>query len=342
MSKKIIGALAALGCGIGLAHADTAVTENTTVGGRGFIDVTNLNAESAGTKTAASGTGIDVTRFYLILNHTFDDVWSANLTTDFNYSSTTGETQLFVKKGYLQAKLSDALWGRIGSADMPWIPYVEDSYGYRYVEKTLIDRAGFGTSADWGVHAGGKFSDGMFGYAVSAVEGNGYKNPTRSKTLDFEGRFNVVPVKGLSIGVGFYSGKRGQEKDPVDLTQHTASRIDASVSYVDAKFRAGAEYFSAKDWNNVLTATTDKATGFEGYGSFQFTPMLGVYARYDQVKPTKDTAPDRKDTYYNAGLSVKARKNVELSFGYKHDDVKNGSTTLTKFNEFGVWTLVNF
>jgi hypothetical protein len=191
MSKQICAAVALAGCGlIQAAYADTAVTENTSVGGRAFIDLTDLDSKTAGVKNAASGFGLDVKRFYLILDHTFDETWSANLTTDFNYVTNdptkpgyTGESQLFIKKAYVQAKISDAFFVRAGSADLPWIPFVEGNYGYRYVEKMLVDRVGFGTTADWGVHVGGKMADGMFNYAVSTIEGNGYKNPTRSKTL---------------------------------------------------------------------------------------------------------------------------------------------------------------
>jgi len=236
---------------------------------------------------------------------------------------------------------------RVGSADMPWIPFVEDLYGNRYVEKTLIDRTSFGTSADWGVHAGGKVADGMFGYALSIVNGKGYKNPTRTKTMDFEGRVSVTPIKGLTAAVGFYSGKRGNEVEPVDPTLHTASRIDATVAYVASNFRVGAEYVTAKDWNNVLTATTDKADGFSGWASFNFTSQVGVFARYDSVKPNKDTAPDLKDTYYNAGVSFKPRKNVDLSLAYKHDDKKDSSlpdsaASHTKYDEVGVWAQASF
>src|SRR5260221_9335311 len=207
MAKQIYAAVALAGCGIfQTAYADTAVTENTTVGGRAFIDLTSLDSKTAGVKNAASGFGLDVKRFYLILDHTFDEVWSANLTTDFNYVSADSETQLFIKKAYVQAKISDAFVVRAGSADLPWIPFVESNYGYRYVEKMVLDRLSFGSTADWGVHAGGKFADGMFSYAVSTIVGNGYKKPTRSKTLDWAGRVAFVPVKGLTARLGFYSG----------------------------------------------------------------------------------------------------------------------------------------
>ena len=63
---------------------------------------------------------------------------------------------MFIRKAFVQAKVSDAFVARLGAADMPWIPFVEDLCGYRYLEQTLIDRLKFGTSADWGVHANGK------------------------------------------------------------------------------------------------------------------------------------------------------------------------------------------
>lgn len=342
-SKKLFGALAALGCGAGMAHADTAITENTTVGGKVFLDLTSLDTKTGDTKVAPSGFGVDVTRFYLSATHTFDPIWSANITTDFNYSSSTGETQLFIKKGYLQAKLSDAFFVRAGSADLPWIPFIEDLYGYRYVEKTLTDRTSFGTSADWGVHAGGKLGDGLFGYAASVVNGNGYKNPTRSQSPDFEARIAFVPVKGLTAGVGFRSGKLGNDIEGA-TTYHTASRVDATIAWVSDQFRLGGEYFTADNYNKtaITTNVADKADGYSVWGSFNFTPVISAFARYDADKPNKDTVPSKKDTYYNAGVSFKARKNVDFSVAYKHDKVENSTATLTQYDEFGVWAQASF
>lgn len=162
---------------------------NTTLSGKMFFDLTNRNQDNSDTgKTDNSGTGLDVKRFYLGVDHKFNDIWSANLTTDFNYVSSDGETNLFVKKAYVQGTFGQAAILRVGSASMPWIPYVEKYYGYRYVENTLTDRLKFGTSADWGLHLGGDVGESKrFNYAVAVVNGNGYKNPSRSKNVDFAG-----------------------------------------------------------------------------------------------------------------------------------------------------------
>jgi len=346
MSKQIVAALALAACSLALtAQADTAVTENTTIGGKAFIDLTDLDQKAAGVKTAASGFGLDVTRFYLVANHTFDSIWSANLTTDFNYVSADAskETQLFVKKAYLQAKISDAFWVRAGSADLGWVPFVEDTYGYRYVEKELLDRTKFGTSADWGVHIGGKLAEGKVGYALSMVEGNGYKNPTRSKTLDFEGRVSFVPVQGLTAALGFYSGKLGQDVEGTTTPAvHTASRYDALLAYANDNFRIGGEYFSADNWTAVTSTAKDSADGFSAWGAVNFNPKVSGFLRYDNEKPNKDTAPTKKDEYYNVGVATKLRKGVDLAVVYKHDEVKNNGAKASEYDEFGIWTQVAF
>ena len=351
----VIGLLAGVG-----AKAETP--EQTTVGSSLFIDATNISQDStatsgATTKSAASSTGVDVKRGYIIVGHTFDDIWSANVTTDFNYSGSTSETQLFIKKAWVQAKISDGLVLRAGSSDLPWIPLVEGQYGFRFVEKLLIDRLNFGTTTDWGVHAAGKFSDGLFSYAVSGINGGGYKNPTRSAKVDFEGRVSVVPLEGLTLAVGGYSGKRGTDVTGATFEpQHTAQRFDAYASYVQPQFRVGAEYFSANNWNRLALqaapVASDHSDGFSLWASAKVAPQFEIFARYDNAKPSTDLAPKLKDTYYNAGVDYKARKNVDIALAYKYEKVENGSistgngtiggTREGEYKEIGLWALVAF
>ena len=335
------------------ARADNAPEEKTTVSGKAYLDFTNIRQDSDGVDSAATGTGVDVKRFYLGVTHTFDDVWSANVTSDFNYVSNDGQTQIYIKKAYLQAKLSDAFVARLGSADLPWVPFVEDLYGYRYVENVLVDRLKFGTSADWGLHAGGKFMDGKVNYAVSVINGAGYKNPTRSKSVDVEGRIGFAPIKGLTLAAGFYTGKLGKDVEAsATPALHTASRFTALAAYVAPKFRVGAEYFTADNWNQVTAAATDKSDGFSGWGAFNFTDQVSAFARYDEAKPKKDLTPGLKDQYYNVGVAYKPRKNVDIAFVYKHDKVENGTFATSngtiggvadgKFDEVGLWAQVVF
>src|SRR4051812_25191150 len=201
-------AIAAVSAGTS-AHAQDA--ESTTVGGRIFADISDITLKNDGVTQPSSGYGVDVKRGYLIVQHSFDKIWAANLTTDFNYVANDGETQVFIKKAYVQGKASDALIGRLGAADTPWIPYVEDLYGYRYVEQVITDRLKFGTSSDWGLNANGKTMNSRVNYSISLLNGGGYKNPTRSKGMDAEGRIGFTAFDGFTISIGFYNGKLGKD-----------------------------------------------------------------------------------------------------------------------------------
>src|SRR5438270_5854634 len=210
---------------------------NTTISGKSFFNVSNIHQTSTdllGNKTdnAQNGTQTELKRFYLIVDHKFDNVFSANLTTDFRYNANgvSKDTSVFVKNAYVQAKLDPALFVRVGEAPLAWAPFVEGLYGYRFVENTLIDRTRFGTTTDWGVHIGGSLANGVVSYAASAINGAGFKTLSRtSDTIDLEGRVSVNPVKNITLGVSGNTGKLGQSGEdlPDSATPHPAEPLDA-------------------------------------------------------------------------------------------------------------------
>jgi hypothetical protein len=328
-----------------------------------YFNFSNINQKQNGEHLAGepnghnNGTGFNIKRMYLGIDHTFNSVFSANLTMDvanvigrtsngdFNGLSSVGDAQLvgrgfYIKKAYLQAKINPALIIRAGSADMPWIPYVEGIYGYRHIENTLIDHAGFGTSADWGVHVLGDVAGGIVSYQLSMVNGAGYRNVKVSKSVDFEGRVSAS-YKGFVAAVGGYTGKLGNnvQRAPAPsspVTHHTATRLDALLGYKDKRFTIGGEYFYASNWsNNGLTPVTNigrtKSNGYSAFGSFNFNPKWSVFARYDWVRPDykltiASSNVDRKtrNTYYNVGVQFEPVKIVDLALVYKHERTKDG------------------
>jgi hypothetical protein len=383
---------------------------NTKVGATIFSDVSGVNNYSNGIRQSNSGVDYDIKRFYLSIDHKFNDIFSADLTTDFTYNnsatvpagdtvgtppsgtkppgtatpcstspntvsapncSNVSATQLYIKKAYLQASLSDAINFRAGAAELPWVPFVESLYGYRYVENTLIDRTKFGTTTDWGVHMFGNLANNIISYQVSAIDGFGYKHPAiggtqpRSDYVDVEGRVSAT-YDHFTVGVGGYEGKLG--KDIVGTTTyHTADRFDAVAAYVDRKIRLGVEYFYAKNWNDVTQinpSLTNISSGVGGFGSFNFTDKFAVFGRYDYVEPQRDTAPTYKDHYFNVGLSYapiirfaanapeKPIKVLDLALVYKREAVDDGLISTSNgviggsdrgtYDEIGIFSYVNF
>jgi len=366
------------------AHADAG---DTTIGGVIYTDFTSVSTTqevsgAANTDLDPNGIGTDVKRAYFIVNHTFDDIWSANLTTDFNFASfkdscsvtggakgetctvttTTPETQLFVKKIYVQGKFDPMFVFRMGSSDAPWIPFAEGVYGYRFVENTLIDRtiggvnSSFGNSADWGLNASG--GNEMVNYSFSIVNGNGYKNPSRSKSVDEEGRIAVTPLDGsLILAAGFYTGKRGQDTEAEEAKLapnglNSVSRTDYLIAWKNSGLTVGFEGFTASKWfdvtNSAPTAKTNSSSGTSLYASYDFPgTALSVFGRYDDVKPLKDTDSSMEDKYYNAGVAWKSNSNITWALVYKSDKVtdneKLGNTTDDlKTQEIGVWAQIKY
>ncbi len=339
--------------------------DNTTISGRMYFNISHIDQHSDGQLVGRS-TGFDIKRLYLGIDHKFNDVWSANVTTDVSliantntvtgtansataqpgqgtttptaFPKTVGET-LYLKKAYLQGKFDDALILRIGSADLPWVPFVEEVYGYRYIENTLIDRTSFGTSADWGVHLLGSFEHGLVSYQISAITGGGYRNPLRSQSIDLEGRL-ALNYEGFVAAVGGYTGKRAADtftpfsptnnavtpiQTGVDVTTfHTAERFDTLVGYAKGNIHAGVEYFWSKNWNQVTKVPNDTSDGWSAFASYKFTSQFSVFGRYDWVHPTRDLFPTLKEHYFNFGLTYSPTKIVDLSLVYKRDQVDNG------------------
>jgi hypothetical protein len=386
MSKQILSGLTAAGWGLFslAAQAGVEVAPNTTIGSQVFFDFSNISNQQnsnlpSHVDTTPTGNGFDIKRLYLIVDHKFDDVWSANLTTDAQYisspsvtvnpastttttTSTTNSgavTEVFIKKLYLQAKLDDAFVVRAGSYTSPWAPFVESLYGYRWVEKTATDRLGFANTADWGLHVGGKFGTSGVSYSVSAVDGAGYKNPTRTKTVDVEARVAYVPLKGLTLAVGGYTGHLGQVTATNEaFDKNTATRWDVAIGYTIAGLRVGGEYYDAKNFKTVNNITAgaygtsavvastvtgvapkDEASGGSVWASYSFTEQYSVFARGDSTKLSKNVLPGLKDKFFNVGVAYKPIKSVDLALVYKNEKVEHGTNTLSGANANGSYTI---
>jgi hypothetical protein len=301
--------------------------DKTSISGRMYWDATNISAKNNGVKSSNNGTSFDIKRFYLGIDHTFDSMFSANLTTDVTYDSGIGVNQIYIKKAYLQAKIDPAFTIRIGSADMPWIPYMEGVYGYRYVENTLVDRIKFGNSADWGVHVLGSLADGIVNYQLSVVTGAGYKKAAtyRTKSPDVEGRVSLN-YEGFQAAVGGYVGHEGQTYSTTPTT-HTYDRFDALAAYTANGIRVGVEYFDASNKGAETAAFSTHGYGYSPFASYTFIPQWTIFGRYDYVKPYSQDAAHKAfhNDYYNVGITYSPIKIVDISLVYKHDAGSNGN-----------------
>jgi hypothetical protein len=327
----------------------------TTIGGRLYADLSSkeIKDEATGVKSSDSGVGVDVKRFYFTATHDFNATWSALFQSDIGDVGAK-RYDVFVKKAFLQAKLDNAAIFRLGAADTPWVPFVEGIQGQRYLEQTITDSLSFGTSAEWGLHFLGKAAGNMLGYAFTIGNGKGYSSPSRSKSVDFEGRVSLEPISGLTFAVGGYNGKRGNDTDAAPA-KHTATRFNALANWVIGPVKVGGEYFTSDNWNRVTQTTEDSSDGYSGWLQFMVHPEWTLFGRYDAANPSKTLNSALKLTYYNLGVQWKPVKAVTGALAYKYADVKggtlstgNGTIGSTKtgfkgtYNEIGLWFSYDF
>ncbi|HWU02737.1 MAG TPA: hypothetical protein VN222_08375, partial [Novosphingobium sp.] len=316
-----------------------AWAKDTKISGRMYFNFSNINQQASGQKTTGSGTGFDIKRMYIGIDHRFSKVFAFNVTTDV--SNVVGSTSnydyaqpssfgspvgrgFFIKKAYMEAKLSPALTIRAGSADLPWVANDENIYGYRHIENTIIDGP-YGTSADWGIHALGNLGK-YVDYQVAVINGAGYRNVKVTKSVDVEGRIGVN-YNGVFADVGGYTGKRGAAVQGTP-TYHTAQRFDAMAGFKNAKFTIGGEYFYAKNWNSVATLTEDRGEGFTVFGNYNIKPKWSVFGEYQWVKAQNQASAagaDVRQHYFNVGLQYEPVKILDLALVYKRDAVNNGN-----------------
>jgi hypothetical protein len=394
MRKHLITAAVLAGCAAATSAYAVDIGENTTVGGQAFFDFSNISqtqGQANGTDplVAPSGTGFDVKRFYLIVDHTFNDVFSADLTTDAQYASNTtvvtgatvtctggakptgttcpagssvasvtpattslntggSVTEVMVKYFYLAAKLNDAFTVRVGAYNMPWAQYVDGMTGLRWVEKSVGDRLSLLNTSDWGVNASGSFANNLVAYSASVVNGGGYKNPSRTKYVDFEGRLTSKPFQWLDVGVGFYNGHLGQVTvTNENFPTNTATRWDGLVSVNYAGFRLTGEYIDAKNYKTVNSLTagvfgtqdvvassptavlnSDAAKGYSVVASYAFNSTWNVFSRYDSVNLSENVLPNLQDRFIDVGIDYKALKSLDLALVYKLETVYDGAATI--------------
>jgi outer membrane murein-binding lipoprotein Lpp len=300
--------------------------QDTKISGRMYYNLTNVDNTHNGFDDAKNGFSFDFKRFYISVDHKFNDMFSADLTTDANYKSQTGEVEVFVKKAYLQAKIADELTVRIGATDMPWIPFAEGAYGYRHIEQTVVDRTKFGASSDWGVHFMGDLMGKTLGYQISVVNGNGYRNPTRADGMDVEGRINLN-ISDFTVAVGGYYGQLGAVHGTT--TFNDATRLNALIAYKKDGLRAGFEYFVANDYAFVTAPGSSKGEGYSAFASYEFDPLWSVFGKYENVTPydeysTSIARENFENTYYNVGIQYSPTKIVDFALVYKHDAGDNG------------------
>jgi hypothetical protein len=244
----------------------------------------------------------------------------------------SGKISVFVKDAYLRWKNifagSDFYFGiqPTGAYEIS-----EAAWGYRSLEKTIMDLRGISPSRELGVSLHGKFDDpGVFNYWVM-VSNNGSGNVPNGtdasvdKYKRYSLLFHVKPTANLQVTLyGQFKGAPNVNDPtsgavPKATVGHNTMLGAAFVGYkMDTTFSVGVEGFMQSVANAFVPtgSTTLKSAstlGFSVFGYYNFTPQWSAVARYDYFDPNTDgTVTGDARSYIIAGMAYKPVKNVQI------------------------------
>ena len=251
------------------------------------------------------------------ISKTFDTRF--RLEADQSANTSNGKIGVFVKDAYL--KWNNIFEGSdliLGIQPGPAFEIAESIWGYRSLEKTILDLRGIVSSRDFGISLKGKFDNsGNLNYWVM-VGNNSGNSPEIDKYKRFYGHLYFKPLKNISVTVyGDLKLRPSFTANSITLNNNDITTAIFAGYSEKEKFSAGVESFLQLRENGYfepgitnLIYQAKKTLGISVYGSYSFTPMTAAVLRFDHFDPNMD--PD---------FESDSRNYFIFSFVYKPDPV---------------------
>ncbi len=280
-----------------------------TIKGKAYFDYSYL-LSSSGPMAESQGQGWNDFKFrraYFTVEHKISDEFKFRFRTDADRKA-DDKQRVFLKHVYLEWKdLIPESKLYIGMAATPTKELSEGVWGYRGVEKTLMDvykdQTGESVdfaSADLGFALKGKIVK-QLNYYIMVSNGAGYSHPERDKYKKFAAQLQLLPIEGLTV-----AGLIDIEQQDGDSTNYT---YRGDLVYKKGDLALGGEIFQYKDNQNSL-----KRSGFSLFGNYKVAKEIKIFARYDFFNPFIDVAGIDNDeiTYIIVGFDYSPDKLVHV------------------------------
>ena len=322
--------------------------------GGGNVQYRGYNPLNTNNTTNAQSNGFQVRRIYL----GYDYQVAPNLSTvlvlanEQNYDA-SGKNTVYVKYANVKwsniFKGSDLVIGQYQTASFSSAFQTSPLWGYRAVERTLLDQHAIDNSTDLGASLQGHIYDlqgaenpakpNFIGYALQVGNNNGaVPNASNYK----KGRLNVYGTfLSQKLTVGLYGDYAISQQAPVQTANTT---LKAYASYGTEWYRIGVEAFEQinehsdiyikdsagvytyiKKTNIPSTSTVTKngvQAGFSVYASAQIVKnKLSAFARYDIYTPDLNF---QKNAYYTQVANNIKGSNLSTATFYQQNFVTAG------------------
>ncbi len=309
----------------------------------------------AGQKNAAVGgqkdlQGFQFRRIYLTYDNDISEKFAARfrLEADQAALSSNGKISTYVKDAWLRWKNifsgSDLYFGIQPTSAFE---ISEAAWGYRSLEKTIMDLRGVEPARELGVALRGKLVENLVNYWVT-VSNNSTSSSVPNGTSAYNDKykryslqFQVMPTKEFQFTVYGSLLARPSVNDPTSTSTPPATvgnnftTLALFAGYKTDLFNVGFEGFMSTLANSIPNSDTTglasaNTLGFTVFGTVNLSQDFVAIARYDYFDPVSDSRyKGDQRSYVIAGLAYKPDKNVQVIPNIQYEtyqSVPNGRT----------------
>lgn len=242
----------------------------------------------------------DYRRIYLTTDYTLSDAFSGRIRLEAQGTSTTaqGRPAPFIKDAYLtwSDPIGEGTRLRMGVQSPPLFEVSERVWGYRSLDKTILDRVKANDSRDMGLRGDVHLAPGG-AVRLAAMVANG--NGVRPEDGDEQGKHVYGQVQFFPGEIlQATAGADYKVYDGVDDTREGVTKVTAFVGAVTDRYRGGVEGFYLYTTFDETSAPTEEGFGLSVFGAVNLSDQTSIVARYDFV----DDNAGRSGVNENYGL----------------------------------------
>jgi hypothetical protein len=306
-----------------LTYISISIAADGKIGGVTYFDYTNSKEKSAFVlKRQYFSYGIDISdevKFRVVFDVGRTDVGTV-LRKDGGEKSEDTRLVAFLKKAQIDHRTS---YGKIsmGLIGMNTYNIQEKNWGYRFIEKSAIDKYKFSSTADLGIGFSRVLVN-QLKMSLQVVNGEGYKNPQSDKyhKIAFNstyGEHNLVKNSGFNAGV-------------VYTTEQTDDKPNTMASlfggFAGMGLRLGGQF-------NMLKKGGIESQIISVSSNYSMTDKLDAFVRYDMFDPNTDEIDGWKDnsTYLIAGIQLSCGNGLLVAPNIRMESYEDDSDSATEY-----------
>lgn len=284
------------------------------------------------TSDADNDAGFGLKRVYFTVSNKLADNLSFKLQTDVNYKESP--KNVYLKNAKVDWKTNAGKF-TIGLQGMNVFSIQEKTWGYRFIDKSAMDRKKFSSSADMGIGYATKFAD-KFRFSILYTNGVGYKKSEddshkKISMQAYMGQPKLSSKDGLNVGGVFtfepYDFESGSGSE-ITTSEKSVTVMGLFGGYASGVIRAGAEFNLLNDSGLDVDEQI-----FSAYANYKLSKTLQVYGRIDMYDPDTDYDDD-SENYFIIGCEFQPASGLYIAPNLRMTSPESGDSETVIYLNF--------